>query len=462
MALTVQLTSFSKPFNSTAQPSTFTKTCNCLLKDNCGITEPTFLLRLGAAENPTSYNYLYVSSWGRYYYVKEWTYIGETFDWAFDCELDVLATFKSQIGSSTQYVLRTSVSAQVDGDIIDNMYPQTANVTRSTASITSPFQAYGTGTYSIVLGVIGKIASNSTNKTGINYYVLSASQFRSFFDAMFSGVDYFNIDEISFNLAKAIVNPTDYVTTCRLFPFAVPTAGTVEMHFGWWNAEIYSSILSSTTVYEWQGDITIPKHPQAATRGNFLNVSASRYELFSPLWGNIPINPASIAGATQLHLYVRVDCISGVGDLLISANSVTIEKTTTQVSTEVPIGQVSQNFVSAASSIAGAAGSAMSGNVIGLAAGLGDAAAHLIPQIRISGTVGNTGAYFWAFILTGEFNNIVDANDVSEGRPCCKMLNIGTTGTGYYQIRDAEVSTPGNSEENQQLKDIMESGFFYA
>lgn len=460
MAIAVQLTSFSKPFNSTAQPASFTKTANCLLKDNCGITEPVFLIRLGTAENPVNYNYAYIADWGRYYYIKEWTYVGGTFDWAFEMEVDVMASFKSQIGASTQYVLRTSVLAQVDETIVDNMYPQTAVVTRNTQSITSPFQAYSTGTYSIVLGVIGK--KTATNKTGINYYVLNSNQFGAFFDAMFSGTDYFDIEEITFNLAKALVNPTDYITTCKLFPFAVPTGGTDEIQFGWWNSEIYASIIGSNTVFEWQADIPIPKHPQASTRGAYLNISAARYELFCPLFGNIPINPASLINATNLHVYVRVDCISGVGDLLISANSITIEKTTTQISTEVPIGQVSQNFVSAASSIAGAAGSAMSGNVIGLAASIGDTAAHLLPQIRVSGTVGNTGAYFWAFILTAEFPNIVPGNDVSEGRPCCKMLNISTTGNGYYQVRNAEVSTPGNSTENEKVIEIMESGFLYA
>lgn len=460
MAITVQLTSFSKPFNSTAQPSSFSKSVNCLLKDNCGITEPVFILRLGAAENPTSYNYAYVASWGRYYYIKEWTYIGEQYDWSFEMEVDVLATFKSQIGASTQYVLRTSVLSVVDGSIVDNLYPQKASVTRSTASVTSPFQAYGTGTYTIILGVIGQRTSD--NKTGINYYVMNSLTFKYFLNSIFGNNDYMGISEISWNFTKAIANPADYITTCRLLPFTAPYGSTEEIKMGWWSSGINASVLGNTTVYEWQGDITIPKHPQAATRGSYLNVSAARYELFSPLWGNIPINPASLSNAETLHLYVRVDCVSGVGDLLISANSVTIEKTTTQVSTEIPIGQVSQDFASAASSALQGAGAAMAGNAIGVAAAIGDIAFHLIPQARVSGTVGNTGSYFWAFILTGEFPNIADANDVSEGRPCCKMLNIGNTGTGYYQIRNAEVSTPGNSEENEKLLEIMESGFLYA
>ena len=460
MAITVQLTSFSKPFNSTAQPASFTKSVSCLLKDNCGITEPTLLLRLGAAENPTSYNYAYISSWGRYYYIKEWTYIGELYDWSFDLEVDVLATFKAQIAASTQYVLRTSVMAQVNGAIVDNMYPQTATVTRSTNSVTSPFQVFGTGTYSIILGVIGQ--RSTENKTGINYYVMNSAVFRAFLNSIFGNNDYMGISELSWNLVKALANPADYITTCRLLPFTAPVGTTEEIKIGWWESGVNASVLGSTTVYEWQGDITIPKHPQASTRGSYLNIAAARYELFSPLWGNIPINPASLVNADSLHLYVRVDCISGVGDLLISANSVTIEKTTTQVSTEIPIGQVSQDFASAASSALQGAGAAMAGNAIGVAAALGDIALHLIPQARISGTVGNTGSYFWAFILTGEFPNIVDANDASEGRPCCKMLNIGTTGAGYYQVRNAEVSTNGNSEENEKLLEIMESGFLYA
>ena len=456
MAFTVQLTSFSKPFNSTSRPASFSSSAEVELKASSGINNPVLRWAYGTA-SPHGWNYVHIPLWNRYYFITEWTYAGGGV-WDINLKIDAMATYKEQIGASTQYVLRSSVN--YDENIVDNLYPQKTSVTRLTQSVTSPFQTFSSaGNYSVVLGVIGK--KQTDNRTGINYYVMNSTVFNAYLNSIFGDNDYFGIHEFSFALSKAIANPADYITTCKLFPFQVPTAGTETIKMGWWDSGVNGSTIAANPIFTWSGSITIPKHPQAATRGAYLNISASKYMLISPLWGNIPINPASIKNATDLVLTVRVDCVSGVGDLLITANGVAIEKTTTQISTEIPIGQVSQDFVGAASAALGGVAAAMTGSGIGVAAAIGDAAAHLLPQARISGTVGNTGAYYWAFILTGEFMDIVDGSDAREGRPCCKQLGIAATGNGFYQIRDAYVPIAASAEESREIKAIMESGFYY-
>ena len=455
MAFTVELTSFSKPFNSTSRPSAFSHTASVELKGNSGINNPVLRWAYGTA-SPHGWNYVYIPLWSRYYFISDWVYVGGGV-WDISLKLDVMATYKDQIGASAQYVLRSSVV--YDTDIVDNLYPEKARITRQTSNINSPFQGFQADNYSIVLGVIGKKSSN--NRTGINYYVMNSTTFNSFLNSIFGDNDYFGVSELSFNLLKSIANPSDYITTCKLFPFSVPTGGTEVIKMGWWNSEITGNVIAGNPVFTWTGEIAINKHPQAATRGSYLNVSASRYMLISPLWGNIPINPASIKNASVLQLMVRVDCISGVGDLLISADGIAIEKTTTQISTEIPIGQVSQDFMGAAASALGGVGAAMAGNTIGVLAAIGDVATHLLPQARISGTIGNAGAYYWAFILTSEFMAIVDGSDAREGRPCCRQLGIAATGNGYYQVRDAYVPVAASADESREIKSIMESGFYY-
>lgn len=455
MAIAISLCAFSKPFNSTARPSTFGTTVSGELKDKSGIRNPRILWNYGTA-SPSGWNYAYIPVFGRYYYITEWVYQGGGI-WEIQMQVDVMATYRDEIGASTQYVLRSSVN--FDQTIVDDMYPQKAVVTRQSNSVT-PFAGFNTGTYSIILGVIGKRVGE--NRTGINYYVMSSAVFSAFLNSIFGDNDYYGVSEISFQLVKALANPADYITTCRLLPFSAPTGGNETIKIGWWDSGVTGSILGTNPTFVWTGSLTIPKHPQAANRGAYLNISAARYTLFSPLWGNIPINPASLLNSTTLSISVRVDCISGVGELMISADGTVIEKTTTQVSTEIPIGQVSQDFASAASSALSGAGAAMAGNAIGIAASIGDVAMHLIPQARISGTVGYTGAYSQPFILVGEFNSIVDGADANEGRPCCKLLGIAATGAGYYQCRDAKVNTAGMASENEEIKATMEAGFYYA
>ena len=216
MAFPISLCSFSKPFNSTARPASFAVTVSGELKDKSGIRNPRILWSYGTA-TPSAYNYAYIALFGRYYYITDWIYQGGGI-WEIQMQVDVMATYRDEIGTSTQYVLRSSVT--YDGDIIDEMYPQKATVTRSTQAVTSPFQAFGTGTYSVVLGVIGQ--KTSTNKTGIAYYVMNAATFNAFLNSIFGNNDYFGISEISFALTKAIANPADYITTCKLLPFTAP------------------------------------------------------------------------------------------------------------------------------------------------------------------------------------------------------------------------------------------------
>ena len=63
------------------------------LKEESNVLRPTILIN---ADNPTSYNYMYIDDFKRYYYIKEMTSI-RTGLWRLTCEVDVLKTYASQI-----------------------------------------------------------------------------------------------------------------------------------------------------------------------------------------------------------------------------------------------------------------------------------------------------------------------------------------------------------------------------
>ena len=69
--------------------------------------------------NPMEYNYVYLADFGRYYFVRSWSWVLGR--WECDLEVDVLASFKTQIGNTTAYVMRSFSNA--DPDIIDTKYP---------------------------------------------------------------------------------------------------------------------------------------------------------------------------------------------------------------------------------------------------------------------------------------------------------------------------------------------------
>ena len=88
MALTVDLYSFSKRDNSTKHPTGSPTTYSCILKEECGVINPVIVIQ--EIGNPSGYNYAYIPSFGRYYWIKEWTWVLGR--WEAELYTDVLAT----------------------------------------------------------------------------------------------------------------------------------------------------------------------------------------------------------------------------------------------------------------------------------------------------------------------------------------------------------------------------------
>ena len=116
----VSFYSFAKKENSTKQvpPSDPTKTdVQCQLKDDCDFINPVLVISpdiLPGTFTPTAFTYCSIPYWQRYYFVKNWRYKKPV--WEVELTVDVMASFKSQIGQTTTYIERAS--AAYDGSII--------------------------------------------------------------------------------------------------------------------------------------------------------------------------------------------------------------------------------------------------------------------------------------------------------------------------------------------------------
>ena len=104
MAFKAYFWNFSKKGNSTARPADGDALAlDFLAVDQTGIISPS--IRVEHA-NPTEYNYCRIPDFGRYYYVREWVWDSGT--WVASLTVDALASFKTYIGNSDIYVLRSS------------------------------------------------------------------------------------------------------------------------------------------------------------------------------------------------------------------------------------------------------------------------------------------------------------------------------------------------------------------
>ena len=122
MSISVGFTTESKRENSTKQ-RTMSTTQNCLFKNGCSMLYPTLLLELDTDTFP---EYTGFKIENRYYNVTDIKSVRQNL-FEVSGEVDVLATYKTEIGSATEYVLRAS-SAN-DPLIIDVKYPAKANST---------------------------------------------------------------------------------------------------------------------------------------------------------------------------------------------------------------------------------------------------------------------------------------------------------------------------------------------
>ena len=86
------------------------------LREPVSLTDPEILIE--SATVP-AYNYAYIADFGRYYFVRNVISVSNVIV-EFILEVDAMASVKSQIGGSSEYVLRSA--SNYDGLISDTVY----------------------------------------------------------------------------------------------------------------------------------------------------------------------------------------------------------------------------------------------------------------------------------------------------------------------------------------------------
>lgn len=453
--------SFSKPKNSTKRPSLNDATiirANVATSD-LDLERPqlVFNLGMGQEDNPTAYNMVYIPDLGRYYRCT-WRAVDAM--WIAECEEDTLATWKAGIGALSAYVLRSS--AEWDGDIIDNMYPAKGDPVVNDTTITAPWTSDDLD-YSEGLFVVGTIS-----KTGATVYTkLTPKKFVDFAAAAFSDAFFNSVKDATY-ITKAIFDPMQYLSSVTWFPFAGGGSGIGQKVFlGYWDTGI-SGITIGTTGSR-AVTVNIPKHPQAATRGDYLNLAPfSRYTLDLRPFGRIAIDPALVQDVTSITLDITVDWISGAAILRVLANGAPIALQQAQLGLSVQLSQVLHNYLGGAmnvlGSVAGGVASAMTGNVLGAVQGglsaIGSAIETAYPTVTTSGINAGFASLKGSWHLVSTFYNMVDDDTDHRGRPLCKVKQISTV-PGYLLCSDVEVNLPATPNEIDIIKAYMEGGFYY-
>lgn len=100
--MNIKIGNFSSAKNSFPKAITWSLDLTGQLKNTSSIVNPTILVE---ATNPSAYNYLYIPSFNRYYFIEDCVSV-RTGLWEISCKCDVLQTYSSQIKGNSGIVLR--------------------------------------------------------------------------------------------------------------------------------------------------------------------------------------------------------------------------------------------------------------------------------------------------------------------------------------------------------------------
>lgn len=258
----------SKRSNSTKLP-TGGRAFEITLKAPCTIIDPE--IKIATESNPTGYNYCNIPIFGRYYWIKNWTYSDAR--WIASLTVDTLASYRAQISSATEYVVRSS--AKYDGNIVDSLYPTKAPITTKTVKAsTTPFSDDPEG--NVGFFVVAVNAPGYVSFGGAIYLAMSGTTFQKLMAALLQNTDYLNIssEEISSNLTKALFNPIQYISKAFWIPCGNAGIGTPisEIPVGWWKMPNVGNayvIANNNDKQVFTFSIVTPHHPQLSTRGAY-------------------------------------------------------------------------------------------------------------------------------------------------------------------------------------------------
>ena len=472
MALPINLYTFAKKPNSTKIPTSGAVPANIELKAPTDIINPSFTL--SGVPTPYIFNYCYIPEFERYYFIDNWHW--ELGVWRAECHVDVLASFKTEIGNSYQYVLRSA--SAFDGMITDTLYPLTRDFDfDSTAVETGRPLTISLSQGFYMIGVISKTGSVGA----VNYYLLNSTQFNALKVALFNDTQY-GVSDVSAQMLATMFNPFDYIVSCKWVPFTnaynyFSTTAVTSISVGWWTFNCSAYLINGQiNIVRWQFNLpasVFGTHPQA-TRGEYLNGKPyTEYNLLI-----VPYGIINLPNDCQLHgcgCEETVDVVTGESILTISVyNSddgyfAPLISVKSQMFVDIQLAQVRSDggWVNTANKTAEKIGA--------LASKFGDNSvtrkiSNIMDVVRsdtetvtrngLNGSIASLAEFTPTdAIVTKISQYIADEDNPHFGRPLSQHRLLSTL-SGYTLCAEAEVEITGTQPEADKIITYLNTGFF--
>lgn len=455
---------FSKRKNSTKQPSDAGTSVTVNLKEGTSIEKPTFLL------SGDLFSCNYVQAFNHYYFVDDIKSVRNGLT-EIDCSMDVLATFKTEIGSYNALIERSA-------SFYDNKYPDPAVAIKNDVIITEIEEGtsgffYDTGWF--LVSVLNNVGSG----TGFTVqYFMDSTNLKKL--AQYVNTDWgsgASITTVTQWLQATFLRTADCIIDCIWIP-------------------VSSTQFTGSCTYESSITIGVDQiagcagyrldHPHVAMNVYSITVPHTysdfrkygpytQCKVYLPGYGIVEFNPADLDG-NILKLAFLLDVSTGDVAVFLSGSDAekAISSYTYNVAVSCPVGKVSSDVTGFMSS--GLATSAMIAGAMALpnkfstAAGIATGASAIntiASMVGVTGSVhGSKGGR--AIIQELDIHVTVIAKSTQDpasvtpesGRPCMAQHTISTC-SGFVKCVNAAVDIPGMSSEKDQVNDFLNNGFYY-
>lgn len=488
--MNIRLFRFTKRSNSTARPSTDGWPVDVLLKDETSILRPSFLLKHDPNEPAEvyDYNYVYCQEFQRYYHITNIESVRNDL-WRIDCDVDVLASWKTQIQAASAFVAYSTTLG--NAQLIDRRLSVTTPKVLASNYAAFPTFGYCTnGTKAVILTVTGKarighycvntgVAQNILNSIsnwmdGIDVLPFTPGQGLT---AVIDGLQY--IGDCLTRFARQLVatgNAAENITNAITvpIPWGTPVGTNAEIVLGQFETGMYGNFIAETdrTLNDF---CTIPIPWQTA---DFRRQSPyTQIIVYCPFIGYVNISPAQVMGDTAIQISVDLDIFTG--DAIFTLRGVTADATPVyhvigqyaiNVAGAFPIGRSMQTPLSIGTAVI-QEGTGLIQTVTGnVPMGVSNTIQGIIGAMQEQPTtiVSGGGSAFmsmpdrrlcYLYLIYHDTNvNPASINQVI-GRPTMEVSAMNVF-SGYVETRGFSVAGPMTEKERTEINSAMDGGVF--
>lgn len=463
----VNFYSLNKKINSTQRPGTYVKREDCKLKDPCNILRPIIRVTgFNYSENFKEINYAYINTFGRYYWITDKTIINNDIQ-QLTLEVDVLATYKTDIGNYQPYLKRSSNDNYIKEYAYDNLIKPQAKIRKTgQVIINTDFSLSNPMT---VMGFSGAPAGGGG--VGTTNFIKTGDKPENILAVVYNDNSLVRCINDHFG---GWIKLGDSVILCKVFPFSFTTHETSSVYVGQWHINIddaqsfdvnqFSTVLANSRRWAKTYTLTLPGNDSPYDDFRKYDGNWCKLILRVPFIGKIEL-PATILQYNKLDIVYCIDLITGIGEVNIKAwDPVDVETTSiytvgtynVTMGFDVPISNYSTNFPEIASNV-------LSGNAPGVVFDI------LQPPIDVNTITQASGmACFDIANITLDYI-YYDTESIGyksiKGRPAMTKLtdsqSISTVG-GYVEVLDSNIEVDNATlSEKESINNYLNNGFYY-